>query len=149
MHKKLGVAVLAALTSSPAPAFAQGVVSGAQTGAEHGAAQGNSVAGPIGGVVGGTVGGAMGAVGTAANAVTGLLGADQAPRFRDYALRERRSSVRYDRRLEPGARLPLNGVTYYPVPREYGVNPNYRYTIVNDRAVIVDPQTRRIVQVVD
>jgi hypothetical protein len=34
------------------------------------------------------------------------------------------------------------------VPREYGVT-NYRYTVVNDRPVLVDPSTHRIVQVID
>jgi hypothetical protein len=43
-----------------------------------------------------------------------------------------------------GADLPSSGVTYYEVPREYGVT-NYRYTIVNDRTVLVDPGSHRIV----
>jgi hypothetical protein len=64
-------------------------------------------------------------------------------------VREHRSAFRYDGRLAPGARLLLSGVTYYDVPAEYGVDPRYRYTIVNDRAVLVDPTTRRIVQVID
>jgi len=34
------------------------------------------------------------------------------------------------------------------VPREYGVT-RYRYTVVNDRSVLVDPSTHRIVQVID
>jgi hypothetical protein len=79
----------------------------------------------------------------------GLLGVDQEPRFRDFALREHRSAFRYDEQLVPGARLPLTGVTYYAVPPEYGVDARYRYTIVNDHAVLVDPATRRIVQVID
>jgi hypothetical protein len=44
--------------------------------------------------------------------------------------------------------LPEAGVTYYDVPQEYGVR-DYRYTIVNDRPVLVDPRTRRIVEVVE
>ncbi len=138
MQRKLGIAVVAALLATPLAAQAQGVVGGA----EKGAAQGNAAAGPVGGVVGGAVGGVTGGV-------AGLLGADQAPRFRDYALREHRSAFRFDERLAPGVRLPLAGVTYYAVPAEYGVDPRYRYTIVNDHAVIVDPTTRRIVQVID
>jgi hypothetical protein len=34
------------------------------------------------------------------------------------------------------------------VPQEYGVR-EYRYTVVNDRPVLVDPRTRRIVEVVE
>jgi hypothetical protein len=138
MQRKFGIAVLAALIASPLVANAQGPVGGAASGAANGAAAGNAAAGPIGGVVGGATG-----------AVGGLLGVDQEPRFRDFALREHRSAFRYDEQLVPGARLPLSGVTYYPVPPEYGVDPRYRYTIVNDHAVLVDPATRRIVQVID
>jgi Protein of unknown function (DUF1236) len=43
--------------------------------------------------------------------------------------------------------LPSSGVTYYEVPDEYGVQ-NYRYTVVNDQVVLVDPGSRRIIQVV-
>ncbi|MGA2638313.1 DUF1236 domain-containing protein [Methylocella sp.] len=138
MQRKFGIAVLAALIASPLAANAQGPVGGAA----NGAAAGNAAGGPIGGMVGGVGGGATGAVG-------GLLGVDQEPRFRDFALREHRSAFRYDEQVVPGARLPLSGVTYYPVPPEYGVDPRYRYTIVNDHAVLVDPATRRIVQVID
>jgi len=138
MQRKFGIAVLAALIASPLAANAQGPVGGAANGAANGAAAGNAAAGPIGGVVGGATG-----------AVGGLLGVDQEPRFRDFALREHRSAFRYDEQVVPGARLPLSGVTYYPVPPEYGVDPRYRYTIVNDHAVLVDPATRRIVQVID
>jgi Protein of unknown function (DUF1236) len=40
-------------------------------------------------------------------------------------------------------------MAYYRVPPEYGVAPRYRYTIGNQHAVLVDPRTRRIVQVID
>jgi hypothetical protein len=36
----------------------------------------------------------------------------------------------------------------HEVPQEYGVR-EYRYTVVNDRPVLVDPRTRRIVEVVE
>jgi Protein of unknown function (DUF1236) len=136
MQRKFGIAVVAALLATPLAAQAQGAAGGA----EKGAAQGNAAARP---------GGGGGAVGGAAGGVTELLGADQSSSFRDYALREHRSAFHFDQRLEPGVRLPLAGVTYYPVPQEYGVSPRYRYTIVNDHAVIVDPTTRRIVQVIN
>jgi len=53
--------------------------------------------------------------------------------------------VREDVRV--GAVLPAQGVTYYEVPAEYKVQ-GYRYTIVNDTPVLVEPGTRRIVQIV-
>jgi hypothetical protein len=118
-------------------AQAQGVVGGAQRGAEEGAA----AAGPVGGVVGGVLGGVVGGV-------AGLLGVDQRPRFRQYVVREGRPSYRYREDVRVGAVLPSSGVEYYEVPQEYGVR-EYRYTVVNDRIVLVEPRTRRIVQIVE
>ena len=34
------------------------------------------------------------------------------------------------------------------VPAEYGVR-DYRYTIVNDRTVLVDPRTHRVIQIIE
>jgi hypothetical protein len=118
-------------------AQAQGVVGGAQRGAEEGAA----AAGPVGGVVGGVLGGVVGGV-------AGLLGVDQRPRFRQYVVREGRPSYRYREDVRVGAVLPSSGVEYYEIPQEYGVR-EYRYTVVNDRIVLVEPRTRRIVQIVE
>ena len=80
--------------------------------------------------------------------VDGMVSANQAQRFRDQALREHRSSYRYDQPLRPGALLPPAGMTYRAAPPEYRVNPRYRYTIINNHAVLVDPTTRRVVQVI-
>jgi hypothetical protein len=46
-----------------------------------------------------------------------------------------------------GAVLPEEGVEFYDVPSEYGVT-HYRYTVVDDEPVLVDPRTRRIVQII-
>lgn len=138
-------AVLAAALALPVAAQAQGVVGGAQRGADEGAAAGSSVGGPVGGAVGGVVGGAVGA---ATGAVAGLLGVDERPRFRQYVVREGRPSYTYSEQVRVGAVLPSSGVTYYEVPAEYGVS-GYRYTVVNDRPVLVEPGSRRIVEVID
>jgi hypothetical protein len=39
-------------------------------------------------------------------------------------------------------------VTYYDVPQTFAVTP-YRYTVVNGRTILVEPRSRRIVQVVE
>jgi hypothetical protein len=127
MQKKFGIAVVTALLASPFAVQAQGIPAGA----ERGAAEGSAVGGPVGGAVGGVVGGVAGGIG-------GVLGVDQAPRFHDYVIREHRSSYRYDEDPQVGMILPSTGVS-----------PGYRYTIVNDRTVLVDPRTRRVVQVID
>ena len=47
-----------------------------------------------------------------------------------------------------GTILPDSGVTYYDVPQQYGAT-SYRYTVVNERPSLVDPRSRRIMQVID
>ncbi len=95
-------------------------------------------------------GGAVrGAVGTATGVVGDVLGANERPRFREYVMREHIPSYRYAEPLRPGVVLPGEGVTYREVPREYGARPGYRYTVVNERPVIVDPVTRAVVDVLD
>lgn len=145
MNMKLFAATAFLALCVPLAAGAQGVVRGAQEGAHDGAHAGDRAAGPVGAAVGGAVGGAVGAVG---GGVAGLLGVNQHPRFRSYVQHERRSSYRYDRPAALGAELPGDGVSYYEVPPEYGV-PEYRYTIVNDQIVLVDPVTHRIVEIVN
>ena len=44
--------------------------------------------------------------------------------------------------------IRASGLLALPVPREYGVT-QYRYTVVTDRTVLVDPGTGRVVQVID
>ena len=73
---------------------------------------------------------------------------DQRPAFREYIVRERVPNYTIPDRVIVGGVLPETGVTYYDVPQTYGVTP-YRYTVVNGQTVLVEPRSRRIVQVVD
>jgi hypothetical protein len=94
------------------------------------------------------VAGPVGAVEAATGTVGGVLGADLRPRFRTYVGARHPPSHRYHEDLRVGAVLPESGVTYYEVPDEYRVT-KYKYTIVNDQPVLVDPTTRTIVEVID
>jgi hypothetical protein len=87
-------------------------------------------------------------VGGVGGAIIGGIADESRPRFREYVVRERVPSYSYREDVRVGATLPSSGVTYYEVPREYGVR-DYRYTVVNNRTVLVDPRTHRIVQVLD
>src|SRR6476660_1055457 len=137
MRTKLLVSITAlTLVALPFAAQAQGTLRGAQEGAE----EGGRAAGPLGAIVGGTVGAATGTVG-------GILGVDDRPRFREYVVRERRTSYAYQGELRTGVVLPKAGVTYYDVPAEYHAPPGYRYTVINSRPVLVEPRTRRIVEI--
>jgi uncharacterized protein YcfJ len=132
--KRLACVTIAAALSLPLAAHAQ---NGAAAGATTGAVTGAIVGGPVGAAVGAGVG-----------AVAGGIADDTRPRFRSYVEERHVPSYRYEREVRVGDDLPSAGVTYYEVPREYGVT-KYRYTVVNDRTVLVDPSTHRIVQVID
>jgi hypothetical protein len=100
----------------------------AQSPAERGFREGGRAGGPVGAVVGGTVGAAVELPGDVLGFVTGH------PR-------------RYDRVREEivvGEPLPRT-VHVYEIPRHR----DYSYAYVNDRRVIVEPRTRRVVRVVE
>jgi uncharacterized protein DUF1236 len=90
-----------------------------------------------------TTGRAGPAVGDAAG-----IAVDQRPAFREYIVRERVPNYTIPDRVVVGGVLPEVGVTYYDVPQSFSVTP-YRYTVVNGRTVLVEPRSRRIVQVVE
>ena len=73
---------------------------------------------------------------------------DQRPAFRQYVIREHVPNYTIPDRVIVGGVLPEAGVTYYDVPQTYGVTP-YRYTVVNGETILVEPRTRRIVQVIE
>ena len=76
------------------------------------------------------------------------IAVDQRPAFREYIVRERVPNYTIPDRVIVGGVLPETGVTYYDVPQTYGVTP-YRYTVVNGQTVLVEPRSRRIIQVVE
>lgn len=137
IRRLIGTAAVLAVVALPAIAQAQGVPGGI----DRGAREGERAAGPVGAVVGGAIGGVVGGV-------AGILGVDQRPRFHRYVVDQRRPSYHYREDVRVGAVLPEQGVTYYEVPQEYGVR-DYRYTVVNDRTVLVDPRTHRIVEIIE
>ncbi|WP_027581250.1 DUF1236 domain-containing protein [Bradyrhizobium sp. Ai1a-2] len=78
----------------------------------------------------------------------GGITVDQRPAFREYIVRERVPDYRISERVTVGTVLPDVGVTYYDVPQRFGATP-FRYTVVNGETVLVEPRSRRIVQVID
>jgi uncharacterized protein DUF1236 len=153
---KLAVAPVAALAPPlilaillaglPVAAHAQNAP--AREGERAGGSVGGAV-GSVGGAVGGAVGAVVGApVDAAAGLVGGLTGAN-APRFRHYVVEEHIPSYVWPNhpRVVVGDVLPAQGVTLYPVPPEYGVT-TYEYTVVDNEPVLVDPSTRRVVEII-
>jgi hypothetical protein len=74
--------------------------------------------------------------------------ADRRPAFREYIVQQRVPNYTISERVVVGTVLPETGVTYYDVPQTFGATP-YRYTVVNGQTILVEPRSRRIVQVVD
>ena len=137
IRRFVGAAALIIAVAIPVAVQAQGVPGGM----ERGAREGERAAGPVGAVVGGAVGGVVGGV-------KGVLGVDQRPRFHSYVVEQHRPSYQYSGDIRIGTTLPESNVTYYEVPPEYGAS-SYRYTVVNGRTVLVEPGSRRIVEIVD
>ncbi len=129
MRNSLAVALIGASLLASSAAFAQSTTA---TGAANGARAGGEVAGPLGEIVGGTVGAAVGAGLEIPNAVITSVQRENAP------------SVVVRERVVVGEPLPPE-VELRPVPR-YG---EYRYAVVNDRRIIVEPRTRRVVKIID
>jgi hypothetical protein len=128
MKLRLAVSLIAASLLTSGAAFAQSTTA---QGAADGAAAGGQIGGPVGAMVGGTVRAAVGAGLEIPNAVFSAV-----PRGEP--------SVTIRERVVVGEPLPET-VVLRPVP-SYG---EYRYAIVNDRRVIVEPRTRRIVKIID
>jgi Protein of unknown function (DUF1236) len=137
IRRFIGTAAVIATLAIPSMAQAQGVPGGI----ERGSRDGERAAGPVGGIVGGVIGGVVGGV-------NGVLGVDERPRFHRYVEERHYPSYQYREDVRIGAVLPEEGVTYYDVPPEYGAR-DYRYTVVNGRTVLVEPRTRRIVEIVE
>jgi hypothetical protein len=88
---------------------------------------------PAGAAVGATVGAVAGGIATICVTISHVRDGQRHP------------SYRYENDIRVGADLPSSGVI---VKEEYGVT-KYRYTVVNDRTVLVDPGTHRIVEIID
>ena len=129
MKNRLAVSLIAASLFASGAAFAQSTTA---TGAVNGARTGGELAGPVGEVVGGTVGAAVGAGLEIPNAVITSIQGERVP------------SVTVRDRIVVGEPLPP-AVELRPVPNYT----EYRYAVVNDRRVIVEPRTRKIIKIID
>ncbi|SRR5579871_869220 len=76
------------------------------------------------------------------------IGQEQLPAFREYVIREQIPNHTIPDRIIVGTVLPDSGLTFYDVPQSYGAT-SYRYTVVNGRTVLVEPRSRRIVQIIE
>jgi hypothetical protein len=129
MKIRLFVSIAAAAFLAPAVCFAQASTA---SGAVGGAVAGAVVGGPVGAVVGGVIGGSIGA-------------AAEPPReVQTYVMQERIPSVAVQEEVVVGRPLPAT-VELRAVPQHN----EYAYAVVNNRRVIVEPSTRKIIKVIE
>ncbi|MGE0286388.1 MAG: DUF1236 domain-containing protein [Bradyrhizobium sp.] len=128
MNKRIAVSLVAASLLASGSALAQSTtVKGAHEGARTGAA----IGGPVGGVVGGTVGAAVGAAVEIPNAVINAIPSGG-------------RSVVVEERIVVGEPLPP-AVELHVVPS----HTEYRYAVVNNQRVIVEPRTRKVIRIIN
>ena len=127
MKSRLFLSVAAAAILTPAVCFAQASTA---TGAVGGAAAGAVVGGPVGAVVGGTVGAVVGSA------------AEPPAEVRTYVMDERVPSVSVQERVVVGEPLPRT-VTIHRIPK----HDEYSYAVVNNRRVIVEPSSRKVIKI--
>jgi|SRR5581483_5133674 len=119
----------AAVVLAPAVCFAQASTA---TGVVGGAAAGAVIGGPVGAVVGGVIGGSVGA-------------AAEPPReYYTVVQREPMASVPVQSRIVVGETLPETVVV-----RRVPQYDQWGYAVVNDRRVVVDNSTRKIVKIIE
>ena len=128
MQIRFIVALLAATALAPAAALAQGSTIG---GAAGGAAVGGVVGGPVGAVVGAGVGGTIGAV------------AEPPAPVITYVQREQAPSVVVKERVVVGEPLPAT-VELRAIPE----HTEYRFAVVNNERVIVEPKSRKLIKII-
>lgn len=136
-HRVLGPALALAVLALPLAACQTDTAAGPATGAAGGAVAGAVVGGPVGAAVGGVAGAAAG----------GVLSAGESTRVRTFIVAQRRPSIRMSEAVMVGEALPAR-VRLFPIPSSVGLQSNYSYTVVNDQRLLVDPQTREVVEII-
>jgi hypothetical protein len=73
---------------------------------------------------------------------------EQRPAFREYVVQQNVPNYTISERVRIGTVLPDTGVVVYDVPQRFGQTTR-RYTVVNGETVLVEPRTRRVIEVID
>jgi hypothetical protein len=128
MRTRFIIALIAATSLAPAAAFAQASTAG---GAVGGAVVGGAVGGPVGAVVGAGVGATVG------------LAAEPPGEVVTYVQRDTAPSVTVRERVVVGEPLPAS-VELRTVPQ----HTEYRYAVVNNQRVIVEPKSRKVIKII-
>jgi len=78
-----------------------------------------------------------------------MIAPEQRTVIRDYVVKEKIRPYRMQSRVTVGATLPAE-VELAPVPETWGPTfRSYRYVYTGDDVVLVDPSSRRVVEIID
>jgi hypothetical protein len=84
-----------------------------------------------------------------AQSVTVEISPEQRTKIKEYVVEEKVSPVTVRERIVVGATLPTE-VELRPVPQAWGPGiAKYRYVYAGDNVVLVDPSSRRVVEIID
>lgn len=78
---------------------------------------------------------------------TTTITTEQQSKVRAYVVKEKPASVKVTETVAVGSALP-SSVTLRTLPADVGVT-QYRYAVVNDKTVLVEPSSRKIIQVIE
>ncbi|MGX1786102.1 DUF1236 domain-containing protein [Bosea sp. NPDC055332] len=78
---------------------------------------------------------------------TTTITTEQQGKVRAYVVKEKPASVKVTESVAVGTALP-SSVTLQALPADVGVT-QYRYAIVNDKTVLVEPSSRKIIQIIE
>jgi methionine-rich copper-binding protein CopC len=78
---------------------------------------------------------------------TTTITTEQQSKVRAYVMKEKPASMKVTETVAVGTALPAS-VTLQTLPADVGVT-QYRYAVVNDKTVLVEPSSRKIIQVIE
>ncbi|MGO4171533.1 DUF1236 domain-containing protein [Bosea sp. TAF32] len=78
---------------------------------------------------------------------TTTITTDQQSKVRTYIMKEHPASVKVTESVAVGTALP-SSVTLHTLPADVGVT-EYRFAVVNDKTVLVEPGTRKVIQIIE
>lgn len=84
---------------------------------------------------------------TSTTTTTTTITDDQAAKVKTYVMKEKRPAAKFSGTVAVGTALPAD-VQFYDIPADAGVK-GYRYGVVNDQTVIVEPSTRKIIRIIE
>ncbi len=82
-----------------------------------------------------------------AQTTTTTITTEQQGKVKAYVMKEKPASVKVTESVAVGSALP-SSVTLRTIPSDVGVT-GYDYAVVNDKTVLVEPRSRKVIQIIE